>query len=545
MSSAFVPRKYLGLLLIALFVVFLIGCGATATPHSTSVPPTITSTRTATLTPTVPRPTNTSTATATATATPSPVVGVTTDILRVRAAPSTDAAILARIDKGVSLTFLARSTDGKWLQIAYPPGSNQFAWVSADFVKLTGSINALPVGGITPTATPTLASPQSPTPIPVTPTVGPSDSALDLFNRTNFIRESNNLAPLKWSDLLAASAKRHSTDMAKTGNIDHTGSDNSTAAQRMTDAGYSILFSGENIYGGAVTIDEAWSYWSEDSTHLENLLNAKYTEIGIAVVESAGKSYYTIDFAQPSPATVTPTSIPPTKTPPPPTPTRTIQPAEPCSVIPGQNYGTLQIMSGPTDPIAELQPDINLGMRGYAPTTASKALADFEGGADSTAPQLRGLFVDKRLPIITRAYQVYAWDWSAKAQGPLVDDPEVSMLGLRTTTGEIIATPNTGVDIGDGYVAMVLYATQSRITLKYTREDHVVNGYTLHLENVCVEPDLLALYQKLNSPKRHFLPALRAGQPLGRATGAEIVLAIRDKGSFMDPRSRKDWWSGQ
>jgi hypothetical protein len=184
-------------------------------------------------------------------------------------------------------------------------------------------------------------------------------------------------------------------------------------------------------------------------------------------------------------------------------------------------------------------------MRGYAPTNAPKALMDLQGGTDPTAPQLRRLFADKRIPLITRGYQVYAWDWNANAKGPLVDDPAVTLLGLRTTTGEAIGTPNTGVDIGNGFVAMVLYASQNRITLKYTREDNVVNGYTLHIENVCVEPSLLALYQKLNNPKRHFLPALRAGQPLGRATGAEISVAIRDQGGFMDPRSRKDWWVGQ
>ena len=543
MNIVFVSRKYLGLLSTALVVIFLVGCGTTTTPTPTSSPPTSTSTRTATLAPTIPRPTNTSTPTSTAT--PSPIVGVTTDILRVRGGPNPNAPILARLDKGASLTFLARSTDDKWLQIVYPPGSNQRAWVSSDFVKLTGSINTLPVGGITPTSTPTLASPQSPTPASITPMVGPSDSALELFNRTNFIREANNLVPYKWSDILSTAAKRHSADMAKTGNIDHTGSDKSTAAQRMTEAGYAILFSGENIYGGMATVDDAWGYWSEDPAHRDNLLNVKFTEIGIGISQNAGKTYYTLDFAQPASLTVTPTSIPPTSTPLPRTPTVTIPSAEPCSVIPGQNYGTLQLMSGPTEPVAELQPDLNLGMRGYAPTSASKALANFEGGTDPSAPQLRGLFVDKRLPVITRAYQVYAWDWNARAKGPLVDDPEVTMLGFRTLTGEVITTPRTGVDIGDGYAAMVLYATQTRITLKYTREDHVVNGYTLHIENVCVEPDLLALYQKLNSPKRHFLPALRGGQPLGRATGAEIVAAIRDKGSFMDPRSRKDWWSGQ
>jgi hypothetical protein len=56
---------------------------------------------------------------------------------------------------------------------------------------------------------------------------------------------------------------------------------------------------------------------------------------------------------------------------------------------------------------------------------------------------------------------------------------------------------------------------------------------------------LLALYRQLNSAGRVELPALRPGQPFGRAAGGEIDAAIRDSGSFLDPRSRKDWWQGR
>ena len=110
-----------------------------------------------------------------------------------------------------------------------------------------------------------------------------------------------------------------------------------------------------------------------------------------------------------------------------------------------------------------------------------------------------------------------------------------------------VTTPKAffGYDIGDDYQVLVLYASEERITLKYTREDNVVGGYTLHMENVCVEPSLLALYQSWNDQGRGYLPALRAGQAFGRARGDEIGVAIRDTGAFQDPRSRKDWWKGR
>jgi hypothetical protein len=127
----------------------------------------------------------------------------------------------------------------------------------------------------------------------------------------------------------------------------------------------------------------------------------------------------------------------------------------------------------------------------------------------------------------------------------LITNPEVTLAGMAVTPGEAIHVPNSGYDIGDGYQVLVLYASTERITLKYTREDNVVYGYTLHVENICVEPTLLALYQSWNDAGRGHLPALRAGQAFGRARSDEIQVAIRDTGAFMDPRSCKDWWQGR
>ena len=119
------------------------------------------------------------------------------------------------------------------------------------------------------------------------------------------------------------------------------------------------------------------------------------------------------------------------------------------------------------------------------------------------------------------------------------------MAELASTPGELIRVPDFGYTIGSGYEVLVLYATPQRITLKYTRNDNVVHGFTLHLEDICVDPDLLALYQATDAAGRDRLPALRPGQPFARAAGAAIGVAIRNSGTFMDPRSRKDWWRGR
>ncbi len=216
-----------------------------------------------------------------------------------------------------------------------------------------------------------------------------------------------------------------------------------------------------------------------------------------------------------------------------------------CSPVAGESYGDLSVTPPPTDRPAEQHADLNLALRGYTPTTAFLGLVDYTGGTDSKAPQFPGLFADQRTATFRAAYRVYDWDWGCNCRGALLDTWAVTLAGLTTTPGETIHVPASGYTIGSGYEVLVLYASATRITLKYTREDNVVHGYTLHIEGLCVEPRLLALYRSWNSAGRDHLPALRAGQALGRAQGNEIGVAIRDYGTFMDPRSRKDWWQGR
>jgi hypothetical protein len=216
-----------------------------------------------------------------------------------------------------------------------------------------------------------------------------------------------------------------------------------------------------------------------------------------------------------------------------------------CEPIPGVQYGTLDPVFPVTDPPAEENPDLNLTMRGYEVTDAHRGLVDIPCSPDPGAPQLYTLFADQRVPAFPTVYQVYDWDWGCDCRGGLLTDWDVTLAGMGVAPGEVLNLPDSGYDIGDGYEALVLYATEERITLKYTREDHVVWGYTIHVENVCVEPSLLALYRACNDAGRGELPALHGDQPFGRARGGEIRVAIRDTGRFMDPRVRGDWWQAK
>ncbi len=218
---------------------------------------------------------------------------------------------------------------------------------------------------------------------------------------------------------------------------------------------------------------------------------------------------------------------------------------EVCQPILGESFGVLRVNPPPTDRPADAHADLNLALRGHQPAAAHVGLIDYSGSGDPNAPRFAGLFSDNRSPAFSSVHQVYDWNWGCNCRGPLIAYPAVTLAGLTVTPGETIHVPDSGYTIGNGYEVLVLHASPDRITLKYTRDDNVVNGYTLHLQNICVEPSLLALYQTWNSSGRGQLPALRPGQAFARARGDEIGLAIRDNGAFMDPRSRKDWWQGQ
>lgn len=226
-----------------------------------------------------------------------------------------------------------------------------------------------------------------------------------------------------------------------------------------------------------------------------------------------------------------------------------------CQPIPGSTYAAITVPPPPTDRPAALHADLNLALRGDRPTTGYLGLVDYNGPFDPQAPQLAGLFADPRTATFRAVFQVYDWNWDCNCRGAPLVTPPVTLAELATTPGETLHVPESGYTIGSNpawgdagdadYEVLVLYATADRVTLKYTRADNVVHGYTLHLENLCVEPRLLALYEQWNAAGRGRLPALRAGQAIGRARSGAVGVAIRDSGTFLDPRSRKDWWQGR
>jgi hypothetical protein len=201
--------------------------------------------------------------------------------------------------------------------------------------------------------------------------------------------------------------------------------------------------------------------------------------------------------------------------------------------------------------LTDENPDLRLSILGYVPASAPASLVEYGGATDSDPPKLYGMFAPARAPAIVGVYQRRDWTWN-DAGGPPYGWPAgtnkdwpASVIEVSAVAGEAIYIPTRNAAIWtNGIVAMVLYAGARELTLAYTRQDSVTEGYVVHLLNFCVDANLVVQYQAQTSGGRRatgMLPGLRNGQPVGVALGP-LTVAIRDRGAFLDPRSRKDWW---
>jgi hypothetical protein len=204
--------------------------------------------------------------------------------------------------------------------------------------------------------------------------------------------------------------------------------------------------------------------------------------------------------------------------------------------------------------LTDENPDFRLSILGYTATDAPLQLVDYDGGGpDGDGPRLHGVFEPNRLPAFVRAYKRHDWNWNEGglppygSRGGVNNDWPVTVLDFDTSLGEKIHIPERNAQIGGGFNAMVLYAGENELTLTYYRQDGLASGYVVLMTNFCVDPKLVALYRaQLENGKRKtgLLPGVSNNQSVGVAKGNIVTVAIRDRGTFLDPRARRDWWQG-
>jgi uncharacterized protein YkwD len=173
--------------------------------------------------------------------------------------------------------------------------------------NLPGLLEQPPGATLPPQAAPEAAVPsESPSPEP-SESAQPTPSRAAAGNAAveeavvalvNGLRRQARCDPAENDDRLREAARRHSADMATGRFLKHTGSDGSSAADRMKDAGYDKPLS-ENLargFGSARAVVEGWLGSREQR---RNMLDCKAQAIGVGVaVDASGTPYWTQVFGR-------------------------------------------------------------------------------------------------------------------------------------------------------------------------------------------------------------------------------------------------------
>jgi len=116
----------------------------------------------------------------------------------------------------------------------------------------------------------------------------------EVVRLTNVERAKYGLAPLTIDWELCRVARYKSQDMKDKGYFDHTSPTYGTPFRMMKSFGLSYRAAAENIAMGYATPSAVVNAWMNSAGHRANILNAKYTTVGVGYVASG--SYWTQMF---------------------------------------------------------------------------------------------------------------------------------------------------------------------------------------------------------------------------------------------------------
>lgn len=103
-----------------------------------------------------------------------------------------------------------------------------------------------------------------------------------LVKLTNQERVAANVAELTVNPLLEKAAQMKADDMAAKGYFAHNTPDGNTPWYWFEQAGYKYKYAGENLAVNFTNSEDVETAWVNSRGHFLNIINPKYTEIGIA-----------------------------------------------------------------------------------------------------------------------------------------------------------------------------------------------------------------------------------------------------------------------
>ncbi len=195
-------------------------------------------------------------------------------------------------------------------------GGSSVIRVGAVLILPISGTSALPVVApeptqrVIPSSVPTVAQTRTPMPVitltpkalalPVTAAPVSGDAEQQLLALYNGARAAAGIAPLRISASLTAAARAHAQDCATRGYGSHVGSDGADTRSRVLRAGYANPRAWGENWAWARSPAQAWDMWFTQEypsgPHRDNILSARYTEVGFGVVAANGGFYYIADF---------------------------------------------------------------------------------------------------------------------------------------------------------------------------------------------------------------------------------------------------------
>ena len=115
----------------------------------------------------------------------------------------------------------------------------------------------------------------------------------------NQYRGQNGCRSLSFDGKLADAARKHSQDMATRRYFSHDTPDGVSMADRINAENYRWSMIGENIAEGQKDADAVMTAWMNSPGHRANILNCKYTQIGIGLAYQGRTPVWTQDFGTP------------------------------------------------------------------------------------------------------------------------------------------------------------------------------------------------------------------------------------------------------
>ncbi|KKR80447.1 MAG: hypothetical protein UU73_C0001G0217 [Candidatus Daviesbacteria bacterium GW2011_GWA1_41_61] len=106
-----------------------------------------------------------------------------------------------------------------------------------------------------------------------------------VIEETNRERQQKGFPPLVENPNLAAAARAKAANMFEENYWAHFSPTGKDPWGFITKSGYKFVYAGENLAKNFQTSEEVVQAWMNSSSHRDNLLNSKYQEIGIAVVD--------------------------------------------------------------------------------------------------------------------------------------------------------------------------------------------------------------------------------------------------------------------